>query len=264
MESVIHSNFAMRKIVGISLISWLLTTSCNTSSEPSFEETTPTRISIAQLKTLCRGTSTLLTQPLSIAGIVTANDIRDEFSHTIVVQDAAGGVEISIDHTTLADLFPLGAAVTVQCTGLAVGDYGGKIILGAKPTNSYCVDRIARAEIQRYIRCTALNAHQRRPRTLRFTEVGAAVIDTYVHFEGVHFTQTEAKWCDYDPTTDAWLATNRTLEDLDGNQLLVRTLPRCHYATEPIPQGTGSVNGIINYFNGEFSLRIINYEVDFE
>ena len=35
------------------------------------------------------------------------------------------------------------------------------------------------------------------------------------------------------------------------------------YATEPVPQGTGSVYGIIDYFNGKYTLRIANREVDF-
>ena len=48
-----------------------------------------------------------------------------------------------------------------------------------------------------------------------------------------------------------------------GTEFIVRTAGTCTYATEPVPQGTGSVYGIIDYFNGKYTLRIANREVDF-
>ena len=38
----------------------------------------------------------------------------------------------------------------------------------------------------------------------------------------------------------------------------------CRYAAEPLPSGNGSVQGILDYFNGEFSLRITNREFFFD
>ncbi|MEG2614026.1 MAG: DUF5689 domain-containing protein [Alistipes sp.] len=252
----------MRQIVGISLIMWLIATACNTSSTLSFEENATHHTSIAQLKSYCHGTSTLLTHELTLRGIVTANDLRGELSHTLIIEDRSGGVEIAIDHPALADLFPLGSVVTVYCTGLAVGNYGGKIMLGAAPTSTYCVDRIARTEIDRYLRCTAPDADLRRPQSAHIADLGADDIDRYLHFEQVRFVEADRTWCERD-TTGALVATQRTLIDAHGATLPVRTLPSCHYATEPLPQGKGSVNGIIGYFNGELSLRIINYEINF-
>ncbi len=50
----------------------------------------------------------------------------------------------------------------------------------------------------------------------------------------------------------------------DGNDtLVVRTLPGCEYANEPLPAGRGSINGILDYFNGTYQLRIVNRELDF-
>lgn len=253
----------MNRIAGISLAVLLCAVACDTSSTPSADDNESKFTSIAHLKTLCHGTSTLITEALKIKGVVTANDIRGEFPKAIILEDAGGGIEIAIDHTTLADLFPLGAGVTVYCSGLAVGEYGGKVQLGARPTGDYSVDRIARADIERHVRRTAIDAGTRLPLTLRIQDIKNTHTDTYVRFEEVHFTEVDFSWCDRDPLTGDPLPSCRTLVDTEGDEFSVRVSPNCHYATEPMPQGTGSVNGIIDYFNGELSLRIINYEVNF-
>lgn len=265
--AVIRPQSADRRLIDAAVcsllaVSGLLSAACSSATKPSFEGDGENRLSIASLKTRCTGNSTTLTRNATIQGIVTANDIRGEFPKAIILEDATGGIEIAIDHTALADLFPLGSEISVHCSGLALGSYGGKVQLGAPPTGQYSVDRIARADIGRYLRCMELNAGTRRPRTTRFAELGIADADAYVRFEKVCFAETGSAWCDRDPESDQMQTTLRTLIDDAGNTFSVRVLPSCHYAAEPVPQGTGSVNGIIDYFNGELSLRIINYEID--
>ena len=43
----------------------------------------------------------------------------------------------------------------------------------------------------------------------------------------------------------------------------VRTAATCVYAKEPLPQGTGSLYGIIDYFAGKYTLRVTNREAEF-
>lgn len=251
----------MKRIVGISLAALLLV-ACNTATKLAYDDDSGF-ISIAYLKSLCQGSSVRITREVKIRGVVTAHDLWGEFPRTLVLEDTTAGICIAIDHTTLADLFPLGAEVTVYCTGLAVGDYGGKVQLGTPPTGDYAVDRIARNDIERYLRCTQLNAHARRPRILRLSQVSLADVDRYVRFERVRFADTGVDWCDPDPETGERIATRRTITDPEGSTFIVRTLPSAHYATVPLPASQGSINGIVDYFNGELSLRVIGYEVDF-
>lgn len=51
--------------------------------------------------------------------------------------------------------------------------------------------------------------------------------------------------------------------DTRGRTFTVRTAATCAYAKEPLPQGTGSLYGIIDYFAGKYSLRITNREAEF-
>lgn len=259
-EKPMHRRIATLGIIVI-LVSLVLV-GCNRSSELTFDDSDDSFTSIAHLKSLCDKASTPIIHEIKISGVVTANDIRSEFPKTLIIEDATAGIEIAVDHTALADLFPLGAQVTVYCSGLALGDYGGKVQLGARPTGAYNIDRIARADITRYIRCTDLNAGTRRPRTVQIGALSIDDADRYVHLDGVHFPDAEAPWCERDPLTGEICTTVRTLMDATGATLPVRIHASSHYASEPIPCGTGSVNGIVDWFNGEVSLRIVNYEID--
>ena len=70
-------------------------------------------------------------------------------------------------------------------------------------------------------------------------------------------------WCDTDPETGRAVATEREIVDTRGRTFTVRTAATCVYAKEPLPQGTGSLYGIIDYFAGKYTLRVTNREAEF-
>lgn len=193
---------------------------------------------------------------------LTGNDFYGEFYKTLVVEDASGGISLLIDGTRLAFDYPVGAAVSIFCNGLTLGDYGGKIQLGTAPDGDYGVGRIPREELRRYLRRNPDKDRRPRPAVCTFDAIGPRQTDTYVCFEGVRFTEA-GPWCDTDPETSEPQTSERTLTDAQGRTFRVRTLGTCAYATEPVPQGTGSVYGIIDYFNGKYTLRVSERRVEF-
>lgn len=255
----------MKTIVRINwLLLLLFTAGCSNSSTLEYEKPGEGIHTIAYLKSLCPANgSHTIRETVILCGVVTANDLHGEFNKSIVIEDATGGVEISIDHSNLAKPFPLNTVVNVHCNGLAVGDYGGKVMLGAQPEGDYTVDRIPSADLQRYIRPATDSNLSRRAVPMTFGAVTLRDADRYVRFENVRFEEQTVSWCDSDPESGKPVTTRRTLIDATGKRFFVRTLGGCRYATEPVPQGTGSINGIIDYFNGEFSLRVTNDETDF-
>ena len=88
------------------------------------------------------------------------------------------------------------------------------------------------------------------------------IVAVYMLASRKRFVQ-QGNWCDPDPETGRPATTERQIADASGREFTVRTAGTCTYATEPVPQGTGSVYGIIDYFNGKYTLRIANREVDF-
>ena len=97
---------------------------------------------------------------------------------------------------------------------------------------------------------------------MRIDELTAAHVDTYVRIDGVHFVET-GTWCDRDPETGRPRTSERTVADARGNRLTVRTAGSATYANDPLPEGSGSLCGIVDYFNGVYSLRVTGFEAYF-
>ena len=120
----------MRTIVFGSLLLFVLQ-ACGNASSPEYEsgDGTARRVSIAYLKSLCRGVLHPVTEDLWIEGCVVGNDLYGEFPDALVVEDESGGIEVLIDAKRLYRTFDAGSTVRVYCNGLALGDYGGKVQL---------------------------------------------------------------------------------------------------------------------------------------
>ena len=122
----------MRTIVFGSLLLFVLQ-ACGNASSPEYEsgDGTARHVSIAYLKSLCRGVLHPVTEDLWIEGCVVGNDLYGEFPDALVVEDESGGIEVLIDAKRLYRTFDSGSTVRVYCNGLALGDYGGQGTVGA-------------------------------------------------------------------------------------------------------------------------------------
>ena len=267
-KGVTSSNCAMRTTARISLLTLpvLLTlpAGCDRATQPEFTVRPPEpQNSVAYLKSLCDGKSSVaIAQDITIRGFVTANDLYGEFHRTIVVEDASGGISIAAEGSPLADLYPFGIVATVRCNGLTLCDYGGKIQLGTTPGDGGA-GCIPREELARYIRTEPPGGETPSAQLLTFDAVSARHIDTRVRFDDVRFADAGKTWCDTDPETGRAVATEREIVDTRGRTFTVRTAATCVYAKEPLPQGTGSLYGIIDYFAGKYTLRVTNREAEF-
>lgn len=218
--------------------------------------------SISVLKSLYNNGPTRIVQDLSIQGYIVANDDSGEFYKELVVEDDTGGIVVSIDDDALYAACPLFSFVTVNCRGLALGSEGGTLMLGIYPAGEYTVDRIPSEERNRYL-SVAPAAARREPIRMTFDAITAHHISRYVRFDNVHFAEIGTTWCDLDPETGDPLTTERTLLDRSGREFKVRTDRRCDYAGKLLPKGEGTLCGIIEYFNGEYRLRVTNREIIF-
>ena len=236
---------------------------CSDSVAP-FDEAPHGVVSIAHLKSLAKSESYSITDDISIEGYVVANDLFGEYHKSIVISDESGGIEIAIDTNKTATQFPISARVVVYCSGLTIGDYGGRLTLGATPAGHYTVDRISAKDISRYFLVDKSAPKAIEPTRLNINEIAEEHIGNYIRLDDVTFSsQAGMSWCDKEPASGEYITTERTLHDRKGNALAVRTIAECRYRNEKIPSGYGVVCGIVEYFNGEYSLRIVNHQLLF-
>lgn len=253
----------MRRIFNHSLLLLcLLLAACTraTSIDPNQEEVSGLH-SIAYLKSLCGEGEHRIHESVVIRGVVTANDLWGEMEGQFMVEDETGGVAVRVEAQRIYQQLPVGTRLHLYCTGLMLRNYGGRIELGHE-ADAYGRLGIPEELLSRYINELRPAEEIPEPRPCRFDEVTAALVDCYVCFEGVQFID-DGCWCEMDPVSHERLVTEHTIRDEAGRSFTVRTLPSCHYANEPLPAGKGSLYGIIDYFNGRYALRVVNYGIFF-
>ena len=254
------------KTIAKYLVSLLIALCCACADQDheDFGHTSQSTVSIAHLKTLFRQNSVTITDDIYIEAYVVANDLYEEYTKAIVVGDDQAGIEIAIDSNNTAKYFPIAARVVVNCCGLTLGSRGGTIILGTAPNSTYTVGRIKEQEISRYFHIERHNTKEIIPKEVTITSLSPSLIGSLVALRDVTFRPTQGQtWCEKDSASGKWLDTSLTLYDLEENSLEVRINADCEYRNENIPEGYGTVWGVIEYFNGTYSLRIVNHRIEF-
>lgn len=258
-RSVTKSNLVMKRILYLNLLGYLLLfVACNeaTSIDP-----TPTELhSIAYLKSLGGESATAIRQVVHIAGTVTANDVLGEWNRQLVLEDTTGGITLSIADRELYRRYPIGARLIISCNSLILYNYGGRIELGMEADAYGRTGLDAEAEA-RHILAVEPSGALPLPRTTKIEELSPRLVDCYLRIDNLRFTQS-GTWA-VTNSDDETQYTEHTVEDDKGHILTVRVCPTTHYANEPLPEGRGSLYGILDYFNGAYALRVVHYGVGF-
>ena len=256
---------AIKTILGLFALAVALLCSCSEPTPtPEFSDSPNGVVSIAHLKTLATSQSRIITEDISIEGYIIANDLFGEYYKSIILCDESGGIEISIETNSTAKIFPCAAKVRVHCTSLVLGNYSGRVILGAK-SYDYTVGRIAESDFARHFSIDKLSPKAIEPTHITIAEVTPALIGNYVEIAEVEFIDGgKLKWCDLDTESGEIITTERELRDTQGHAIWVRTIAQCSYASEILPAGRGRIRGIIERYNNRYSLRIVNRQFDFK
>ncbi len=241
----------------LALFGMLALSSCDKTT-PYLPTQTRT-VSVAYLKSLCHGEYYPIREELAIEGRVISSNLFEESRSTLILEDASGGISVM---TMLHDIpaeYPFGTRMRLCCNGLMLRNFGGKIRLTATPRSSDD-DRITASDLKCRSSLTPDN-QKPSPRELSFTELSPRDIDTYVKFRQCRFTD-RGRWCDYDAEHGCFLTTERQIYDCAGNIFRIRISGNTVYADSPLPQGTCSLWGVIDYFNGNYTLRLTDFGAD--
>ena len=230
---------------------------CGCSKVLDFEDLSSSEISIAHLKSLCKGDHYPITGGYTIRGVVVATDELGEFNNSIVIVDRSGGLEIAVDSHKIAEALPTYSEVKVTCNGLMLARIGGKIELGMPPSGNFPLDNIDETMFERHIHILGV-CQEFTPAIKCFSEIGVEDISAIIRFDNIRLCDEEQglSWCD--KINDEPITTYRTFIDREGVSFTVRTLASCQYAKEPIPTKEISVIGVIDYSNNRYFLQIAN------
>jgi len=185
-----------------------------------------------------------------IKGVVVGNDESGNIYKSIYIEDDSAGVNIALDRKELYLKYKIGQMVYIKCKGLYLGNYGGTMELGYD--NAGVIGRIPDALIDNHLFIDSFPQNPPVPKLITIPTFTNAALCTLIKIDSVHFATAEVG----QPYSLSTATTNRTLQDLTGNTVVLRTSNYATFAAEPVPSGVGSIVGILSNFNGTWQLYI--------
>jgi hypothetical protein len=209
-----------------------------------------TLISIKALNARHTGLGTLdsINDNIVVTGIVVSSDETGNIYKSLYIEDTSGGLLISLDATSLYTSYRLGQRIYVKCKGLFMGDYGGMTQLGAVYNGG--IGRIAAPLIDKYVFLDSLPGHIPAAKLITLPITNYNYMGMLVKLENVHFQDVASTF------SDPGASSNRNILDSANNILIMRNSNYATFATKLIPDGTGTIYGILGLFGSDPQLYI--------
>lgn len=213
---------------------------------------------IQQLKDMYTRGGTEVNSDVIVKGRVISSDKEGNIYKALMIQDETGGIEIKINSSGLYNYYRPGRVVYLHANSLKLGAYGGTVSIGTVPIdNNYENDFIPSPVVQNYV-AKGLKESPVTPLLAAISSLRKQYSNTLVKIEGVQFLASELGLSYADGKEN--ITQNRTLIDKNGNRLVVRTSGYARFAETKIAQGSGSITGILTYFNETAQLTIVKID----
>ncbi len=199
-----------------------------------------------------------------IKGRVVSSDETGNIFKSVIIYDGSAALNLSINAYDLYQTYQFGQEVVIDVTELNIGGYNGLMQLGGEGTYNNApsmtfmdsevfaahaqVDGLANPLLVDTIPATI-------PDILAAKQSTAGLIlwqSRLVRFDNVRWDAPGK------PYAEGTSSTNRYIIDESGNQLLVRNSAYASFKNELLPQGYGSVTGILSYYGTDWQLMLID------
>jgi hypothetical protein len=238
------------------ILTSLLTYSCKKQFDEPPVENYPvlaTNASISRIKALhtIGNTATEITDSLVVEAIVVSSDEAGNFYKQLIVQDDSAGIEIRVEMGNLYTDYPVGRKVYLKCKGLFVGDYQGNHQL----TLNSAGDRIPENLLPDFVIGGAKDQNVI-PKVVSILDLknSTQYRNMLVELNSVQFAAADTNQTYADAAGQASL--NRSLNDCNGNTVLLRSSGYATFASELTKGGNGTAIGVHSNFGTDAQLYI--------
>ena len=218
--------------------------SCNKTYDepPVIEIPEGTRIFISDLKDMFPDTPNDDDPPItidstySIYGVITCEETNGNFYKETFIQDLSGAIKLKLDAS--GGLY-IGDSVRVSLNGVTMSEYGELIQLDNVSVDEQIVKIATNKLVTPYVTTiNQLDVEEDESRLIQLDNV---------EFQTINVTYADA----ISLSTE-----NRTLNDCNGNSILVRTSGYANFADDTVASGKGSIIGIFTRFRDDKQLII--------
>ncbi|WP_281615275.1 endonuclease [Flammeovirga sp. SubArs3] len=252
-------------LLGLFLVSCVDTEYDNpeTATNAALPDDTAT-MTIADLKSLHTtaghgdNDTTAIPENTTIVGQVISSDEEGNVYKELYIQDTTGGILIRIDSSPLYTQFKLGQEVAVICDELVLGSYGSNIQLGVPSLyeGSPAAGRIPSPIMKRYFFTGA--EEELVTYTATVNEIQED-LDYYVGrrvmIENITVANSDKGKTFADAENES--TQNRYLNDgSTDNDIILRTSGYSDFAGDTLPEGTGTLYGLVSRFRDDAQIYI--------
>ncbi|MDR2979855.1 MAG: DUF5689 domain-containing protein [Bacteroidales bacterium] len=185
-----------------------------------------------------------------ISGIVVSSDEHGNCYKYITIQDSTAGIQIKINSTTLYHKYRIGQRVFVKCDGLVLGDYRKLHQLGWWANGS--MEAIASNREANYIFRDGLSEAEPTPVEISAaSQLSARLCNKLIKLTGATFVNGGTS-----TFSESYTSTSRNVNLNGGGTVILRTSNYADFAADILPDGTGSIVGILTRYNNDYQLTI--------
>lgn len=206
-------------------------------------------------------------EEIYIKGRVVSSDETGNIYKSLVIQDETAALALSINQNSLYTTYRLGQEIVIKATGMYIGKYNGLQQLGYPEWyaqgNAWEATFMApelfqeHAELNGFPQVSKIDTLAVSLGSLPSDPQGLCKWQSQlVRLDDVTFT--EADGTTVFANDDA--STNRTLQDLNGNTIIVRNSNYADFRSEKLPVGQGTVVGILSYYGTAWQLLLRSAE----
>jgi hypothetical protein len=194
---------------------------------------------------------TLITDSFVVEAIVVSSDEAGNFYKQLIVQDDSAGIEMRIEMSNIFNEYPVGRKVWIKCKGLYVGDYQGNHQL----TINSAGDRIPEGLLSQYL----IGGPKNQPVVPKVVSILDVKNSTNYRNMLIELSNTQFASADTNQTyADAagQASLNRSVQDCNGNTIILRSSGFSTFASERTPGGNGRIVGVHTNFGTDAQLYI--------
>ncbi len=192
-----------------------------------------------------------------IEGIVIADDSKDNFYKSIIVQDSTGGITVRMDGFALYNEYPVGRKLFIRLKDLWLGDYGKMIQLGAGVDRSdSAYPELIGIPSPLFDRFLVKSSLQNKviPKEIIIDQLHDSLQSTLIRISNIEFSSADTGKTYADAVNK--LSVNNTLKACGTGSVYLRTSGFANFASVKTPRGNGSITAVYTVFRTEKQLMI--------
>ncbi len=201
-----------------------------------------------------------------IKGRVVSSDASGNIYKNLVIQDETAAITFSINGTDLYNSYRLGQEVVIDVTNMYIGKYSGLQQFGFPDNDPSFGWQTTFMPLEFFKEHVQLNGLPDASKVDTLTTTMSALPGA-TDIQGIQNMQSRlvrfdnVSWQEAgQPFAESEKTLSRTLVDAEGKTLTVRNSGYADFYNKTLPEGEGSVVGILGYFNGTWQLTLRSYE----